>query len=445
MFFQQIATTIHQHHKRLAALAVVLMLSIGGGAYAVVTLDESAEPLVVGNVLETVQSVNAQGQAASYQAARPVTAMTLVRSTSTRANDTADTLLKRLGIFDAAAAAYVRSSPDLQMALFGRPGRLLNAEATADNTLLSLTARWIEQDDATNFQRLSIQKNDSGFSSRIETAPLQVHHSIAGGTIESSLFAATDAAYVPDSVAVQFAELFAGDIDFRRALRKGDRFQMVYETLQADGETLRTGQLLSAEFVNAGKLHQAMWFQEAGSKGQYYTLEGLSLRKAFLTSPLKYTRVSSGFGIRVHPISKDRRAHKGIDYAAPTGTPVRSVGDGTVIFAGMQRGYGNVIEVAHRNGKTTVFAHLSRIHVKKGQKVEQGTVIGAVGSTGLSTGPHLHFEFRVDGEHQDPLTIANERNTQPISAAAKPAFEKAAHLLKLQLQDAATIVQARAQ
>jgi murein DD-endopeptidase MepM/ murein hydrolase activator NlpD len=244
---------------------------------------------------------------------------------------------------------------------------------------------------------------------------------------------------------VQFAELFAGDIDFRRALRKGDRFQMVYETLQADGETLRTGQLLSAEFINAGKLHQAMWFQDAGSKGQYYSLEGLSLRKAFLTSPLKYTRVSSGFGIRVHPISKDKRAHKGIDYAAPTGTPVRTVGDGVIAFAGVQRGYGNVIEVAHRNNKTTVFAHLSRIDVKKGQKVEQGAVIGAVGSTGFSTGPHLHFEFRVDGEHQDPLTIANERNTQPISAAAKPAFDKAASLLKLQLKDAATIVQARAQ
>ena len=445
MFFKQIATIIHQHPKRLAALAAVLMLSIGGGAYAVVTLEESANPVVVRNILEALQNGNEQDKEGSFKAATPITAMTLVRSTSTRANDTADTLLKRLGIFDAAASTYLRSSPDLQKALFSRAGRLLSAEATASNTLLTLTSRWIEQDDATNFQRLRIQKTDSGFTSQTETAPLQVNHSVAGGTIESSLFAATDAAYVPDSVAVQFAELFAGDIDFRRALRKGDRFQMVYETLQADGETLRTGQLLSAEFINAGKLHQAMWFQDAGSKGQYYSLEGLSLRKAFLTSPLKYTRVSSGFGIRVHPISRDKRAHKGIDYAAPTGTPVRTVGDGTIAFAGVQRGYGNVIEVAHRNNKTTVFAHLSRIDVKKGQKVEQGAVIGAVGSTGFSTGPHLHFEFRVDGEHQDPLTIANERNTQPISAAAKPAFDKAASLLKLQLKDAATIVQARAQ
>ncbi|HOZ67182.1 MAG TPA: M23 family metallopeptidase [Burkholderiaceae bacterium] len=445
MFFKQIATIIHQHPKRLAALAAALMLSIGGGAYAVVSLEESAEPVVVRNILEALHNGNDQDKESSFKAATPITAMTLVRSTSTRANDTADTLLKRLGIFDAAASAYLRSSPDLQKALFSRTGRTVHAEATADNTLLNLTVRWMEKDDARDFQRLRITQSPNGFTTAIDTAPLVITHAVAGGVIESSLFAATDASNVPDVVAVQFAELFAGDIDFRRALRKGDRFQMVYETLQADNEIIGAGQLLSAEFINAGKLHQAMWFQEVGSKGQYYSLEGLSLRKAFLASPLKYTRVSSGFGIRVHPISKDKRAHKGIDYAAPTGTPVRTVGDGVIAFAGVQRGYGNVIEVAHRNSKTTVFAHLSRIDVKKGQKVEQGAVIGAVGSTGFSTGPHLHFEFRVDGEHQDPLTIANERNTQPISAAAKPAFDKAASLLKLQLKDAATIVQARAQ
>ncbi|HMS26359.1 MAG TPA: M23 family metallopeptidase [Burkholderiaceae bacterium] len=445
MFLKQFASLIHQHPKRLAALAAALLLSIGGGAYAVVTLEENANPVLVRDILETIQNVNAQGQATNYQAATPLTAMTLVRSTSTRANDTVDILLKRLGIFDTAASAYLRSNPEVQKALFSRAGRMVNAQATANNALLDLTVRWVEKDDTRVFQRMHIKQTQNGFSTVVETAPLVVNHTVAGGVIESSLFAATDASNVPDAVAVQFAELFAGDIDFRRALRKGDRFQMVYETLQADDETIGAGQLLSAEFVNAGKLHQAMWFQESGGKGQYYSLEGLSLRKAFLTSPLKYTRVSSGFGIRVHPISRDKRAHKGIDYAAPTGTPVRTVGDGTVAFAGVQRGYGNVIEVAHRDNKTTVFAHLSRIDVKKGQKVEQGAVIGAVGSTGFSTGPHLHFEFRVDGEHQDPLTIANERNTQPISAAAKPAFDKAASVLKLQLKDASTIVQARAQ
>ncbi len=445
MFFQQLATLIRQHPKRLVALAAALMLSLGGGASAVVALEENANPVIVRDILETIQNINAQGKEAGYQAAAPITAMTLVRSTNTRANDTADTLLKRLGIFDAAASAYLRSKPELHKTLFSRVGRMVNAEANADNTLLNLTVRWIEQDNARSFQRIRIAHSHTGFSTQIETAPLIVSHTLAGGVIESSLFAATDAANVPDVVTVQFTELFSGEIDFRRALRKGDRFQMVYETLQADNETIGTGQLLSAEIINAGKLHQAMWFQEPNAKGQYYTLDGLSLRKAFLTSPLKYTRVSSGFGIRVHPISRDKRAHKGIDYAAPTGTPVRTIGDGTIAFAGVQRGYGHVIEVAHRNNKTTVFAHLSRIDVKKGQRVEQGAVIGAVGSTGFSTGPHLHFEFRVAGEHQNPLTIANERNTQPISAAAKPVFEKAARLLKLQLKDAATIVQARAQ
>ena len=445
MALKHIANMMQQHPKRLAALAAALLLSIGGGAYAVVTLDESANPIDVRQVLETIQNVNTQGQTSHYQAASPVSAMTLVRSTSTRNNDTADTLLKRLGIFDAAASAHLRSNPDVQKALFSRAGRIVHAQATASNTLLNLTVRWLEKDDAREFQRMRITQSTSGIITTIESAPVVITHAVAGGVIESSLFAATDASNVPDAVTIQFAELFAGDIDFRRALRKGDRFQMVYETLQADDEVIGTGTLLSAELINAGKLHQAMWFQEAGSKGQYYSPDGMSLRKAFLASPLKYTRVSSGFGIRVHPISKDKRAHKGIDYAAPSGTPVRSVGDGTIVFAGAQRGYGNVIEVSHRNNKTTVFAHLSRIDVKKGQKVEQGAVIGAVGSTGFSTGPHLHFEFRVDGDHQDPLTIANERNTQPISATAKPAFDKAVQLLKLQLKDAATLVQARAQ
>jgi murein DD-endopeptidase MepM/ murein hydrolase activator NlpD len=240
---------------------------------------------------------------------------------------------------------------------------------------------------------------------------------------------------------VQLAEIFSGQIDFHRALRKGDRLSVVYEDLQADGESMRSGKVLSAEFVNNGKSNQAMFFQDASSsKGQYYTFNGESLRKAFLASPLEFTRMSSGYGIRVHPITNDKRAHKGIDYAAPTGTPVRTVGDGVVEFAGNQRGYGNVIEIKHRDGKSTLFAHLSRIGVQKGQKVEQGDIVGAVGSTGFSTGPHLHFEFRIDGEHRDPLTLVAEGGgSQPLSAAAKPVFDKNSVFMRGQLAQAASV------
>jgi murein DD-endopeptidase MepM/ murein hydrolase activator NlpD len=150
--------------------------------------------------------------------------------------------------------------------------------------------------------------------------------------------------------------------------------------------------------------------------------------------------MSSGYGIRVHPITNDKRAHKGIDYAAPTGTPIRTVGDGVVEFAGTQRGYGNVIEIKHRDGKSTVFAHLSRIGVQKGQKVEQGQLIGAVGSTGFSTGPHLHFEFRVDGEHRDPLTLVAEGGgAQPLTASSKLVFDKASVFMRSQLAQAASV------
>jgi murein DD-endopeptidase MepM/ murein hydrolase activator NlpD len=216
---------------------------------------------------------------------------------------------------------------------------------------------------------------------------------------------------------------------------------VVYEDLQADGESMRSGRVLSTEFVNNGKSNQAVLFQDAASsKGQYYTFDGQSLRKAFLASPLEFTRMSSGYGIRVHPITKDKKAHKGIDYAAPTGTPVRTVGDGVVEFAGMQRGYGNVIEIKHRADMTTVFAHLSRIDVKKGQKVEQGDKIGAVGSTGFSTGPHLHFEFRVDGEHRDPLTLVAEGGgAQPLTASSKAVFDKTSVFMRSQLAQAVSV------
>ncbi len=372
--------------------------------------------------------------------ALPAAPLSLFRTTTTRANDTAETLLKRLGLFDSAAAAYLRSNKELHKVLLGRTGRVVTVEANGSR-LLKLTARWVNKDSDDTFQRLLIERTEAGFVARFEAAPLVSVQALGSATISSSLFAATDEANIPDAVAIQMAEIFSGQIDFRRSLRKGDRISVVYETLQADGETMRSGKVLSAEFVNNGKSNQAMLFQDAASsKGQYYTFNGESLRKAFLASPLEFTRMSSGYGIRVHPITKDKKAHKGIDYAAPTGTPVRTVGDGMVEFAGTQRGYGNVVEIKHRDGKSTLFAHLSRIGVKKGQRVEQGDIVGAVGSTGFSTGPHLHFEFRIDGEHRDPLTLVAEGGgAAPLSASAKPVFDKASAFMRSQLAQAASV------
>jgi murein DD-endopeptidase MepM/ murein hydrolase activator NlpD len=239
--------------------------------------------------------------------------------------------------------------------------------------------------------------------------------------------------------------MFSNDIDFRRDLREGDRFAVVYESLEADGEPMRAGRVLSAEFVNNGREHEAVWFEEPGLKGAFYGFDGSSSRKSFLGSPLEFSRVSSGYGMRFHPISGQQKAHLGVDYAAPTGTPVRTIGDGVVSFAGWQNGYGNIIEIQHKDNQLTKFAHLSRIDVRVGQKVSQGDFIGAVGSTGASTGPHLHFEFRVKGEPQDPLEIARNSENIPVTPAARARFDAVAKGMRQQLDAASSVHQASAQ
>ena len=329
-------------------------------------------------------------------------------------------------------------------------GKNVTAEATDAQTLQKLTVRWPLDED--HFKRLVIERTPTGLASRIETAAYVANARLASGVIQTSLFAATDDAAVPDHVATQIAEMFSTEIDIRKALRKGDRFSVVYETLEADGEPLRAGRVLSAEFVNAGKSHTAMWYQAPGAdelgiayKGAYYGLDGKSLRRGYLATPLEFSRVTSGFSMRFHPILQKWRAHLGTDFAAPTGTPARTVGDGVATFASVQGGYGNVVIIKHRNEHKTVYAHLSKINVRVGEKVSQGQTIGLVGSTGWSTGPHLHFEFRVNGVHQDPVTIAKQSDAATLPPAAMAQFKVLAATVSSQLQAAVTIGQTRAE
>jgi len=442
-----------RHHQGLIATVAVLLL-LSGGAYAVASVVVSLGPdvaqLPIHEVSEPVTPLPLQPQSEALDAHQ----VQLYRSDISRSSDTADTLLMRLGIDDPVAVAFLRADPKARQGLVGRVGRSLNAEASDSNALLKLVARWSPDDDG-NFKRLVIERNGPTFSSRLETAPLTASSRLAGGTIQTSLFAATDDAQIPDTVAIQIAEIFSGDIDFHRALRKGDRFSVVYEALEGDGEPLRAGRVLSAEFVNDGKTYQAMWFQEPASstalpqgesrathsltKGGYYTLDGQSLRRAYLASPMAFSRVTSGFKMRFHPILQKWRAHLGVDYAAPTGTAVRSVGDGFVEFAGVQNGFGNVVFIRHRNNHTTVYAHLSRIAVKRGQRVSQGQNIGAVGATGWATGPHLHYEFRVNGTHQNPLAIARKSESIPVSPTSRPVFMRFASTVRQQLAAAALL------
>jgi len=443
---QAVTNLLRRHPKRITGTLAALLLGTGVTAFGVAPLAPDAADLPVRQVLEAVQSLPTEAQTEALSNFQ----FKLFRSETTRSTDTADALLKRLNIDDAAAAAFLRSDVNGRLTLTGRPGKNVTVEATDSNQLLKLTVRWAT-DDEEKFNRLVVERTaDNRFASRVETAAYTSSTQLASGTIRTSLFAATDDAGIPDAVAIQIAEIFSGDIDFHRALRKGDRFSVVYETLEADGEALRTGRVVSTEFVNNGKTLQAMWFRDqatgaAAAKGGYYTLDGQSLRRAYLASPMEFSRVSSGFKMRFHPILQTWRAHLGVDYAAPTGTAVRSIGDGVVEFAGVQNGFGNVVFVNHRNNHTTVYAHLSRINVQRGQSVSQGQNVGAVGSTGWATGPHLHFEFRVNGAHQDPMTIAQQNETIPLSAAAQPLFRKLAGNVKQQLQAAADITQTRAE
>ena len=440
----RVAKFAQQNPLHVAALVAAMLLGGAGASYAVGTLANDVSNIPSNTVVQAVEPLSLQTQTALIE----TQALRLYRSDVSRSTDSAESLLTRVGVFDTQAAAFMRSNPLVQQTLLGRGGRNLTVEASEDNRLLQLSARWSPDDDG-NFKRLSVERTTTGFEARIAALPLSANTRLASGTIQSSLFAATDEAHIPDAVATQLAEIFSGDIDFHRALRKGDRFSVVYEALEGDGEALRSGRVLSAEFVNAGKTYQAMWFQEppagvssasrAPSKGGYYTLGGTSLRRAFLAAPLEFSRVTSGFKMRLHPILQTLRAHQGVDYGAPTGTPVRTVGDGAVEFAGVQNGFGNVVIVKHGNGNATVYAHLSRIQVRSGQRVNQGQYVGAVGQTGWATGPHLHFEFRVNGVHRDPLTLASRSEATPVAAAARPAFAHAAGLVRQQLAAAAQL------
>jgi len=438
----QLAQSIQRHPKRVTAAIAAFMLTAGGGAFAVASFGPDPANLPVRTLTQPIASL---ADGSTLADLTDLNDFSLYRTEYTRASDTPESLLKRLGVEDPGASAFLRSNELVRQHILNRSGRLVSAETSNDHQLRKLTVRWIQDENSDHFQRLVLERQDDGeFAATVSTAPLTVNTRLTGATIHTSLFAATDDAGLPDAVAIQLTDIFS-DIDFRR-LHKGDRFSVIYETLEADGEFLRTGRVLAAEFKNRDKLYQAMWFEEPGERGSYYAMDGSSLRRAYLNSPVEFSRISSNFAMRKHPIHGTWRRHLGTDYAAPTGTKVRTVGDGVVDFAGWQNGFGNVIFIKHANtSHVTVYAHLSRIDVKKGQRVEQGQNIGAVGSTGWSTGPHLHFEFRVNGVHQDPQSVIAAKEANPISEKVREAFMKQASALHEQLASAELIRQASAQ
>ncbi|MDP1693005.1 MAG: peptidoglycan DD-metalloendopeptidase family protein [Burkholderiaceae bacterium] len=443
----QASAFVAAHRRGIVVTSVALLAGCAAAAFAIAPLAPDAAALPQRLVVEAVRPQAFAPQLEALAAHK----FDLSRADLTRTGDTPGTLLERLGVADASAVTFLRSDANARRLFEGRGGRLVQVRTGEDGRLKSLVARspaLRSEQVSTHFTRLTVARNaQEAWQAVEETLPLQSQTRLAGGTIRSSLFAASDEARIPDAIAVQIAEIFAADIDMHRELRRGDTFSVVYEALTADGEPIPwsqgTGRVLAAEFVNGGKSHQAVWYRDANGRGSYFDLTGQSKKRTFLASPMEFSRMSSGFAMRFHPLLQKWRAHLGVDYAAPTGTTVRTVGDGVVEFAGWQNGYGNVVQIKHSNERSTLYAHLSRIDVKKGQRTEQGQRVGAVGSTGWSTGPHLHFEFRVNGQHQDPLRIAKASEAVAIAPTAKAEFAALAQTLQVNLDVAETLVGAR--
>lgn len=354
---------------------------------------------------------------------------TFWRDDRVQRGDTVAEQLRRLNVEDPAASNYLRLSPATESFRRLGVGKTVQAETGADGSLLAL--RYIDN----NSNQIIVEKNHDGFKTSALPAQLEHRLFMRSGEIKTSLFAAADEANLPDPAANQLADIFGGDIDFHHDLRKGDKFTAIYEMTYSNGEPLRAGRILAAEFVNRGKSYRALYFQTDDQHGDYYTPSGKSVHKAFLRSPVEFSRISSGFTLaRFHPILKKWRAHKGTDFAAPIGTKVKVTSDGVVTFVGRQTGYGKVIMVKHQGHFSTVYGHLSRYakHLHRGQHVTQGEVIGYVGMTGWTTGPHLHYEFRIDGKQHDPMRVALPDAT-PISDSQKAAFRQATHNLNAQL------------
>ena len=348
----------------------------------------------------------------------PAAAQRFVTQERVMRGDTVAALFERLGVRDPKALDFMRGDATGR-SIFRQlvPGRVLQAETGAEGELIAL--RYFLQASAL----LEISRTPDGFASRSRAVaePPRLFYKTA--TIRSSLFSATDAAGIPDAIAMQVARVFATDIDFHTDLRKGDRFSVVYEMIYDSGELVAPGRILAAEFVNGGRTYQAVLFRDDEGNEGYYSLDGANRAKAFLRSPVEFSRVSSGFGGRFHPIFRNWRAHTGVDFAAARGARVIATADGHVVAAGSRGGYGNAVEIKHGGAISTLYAHLSGFAkgVRAGTRVRQGEPIGFVGATGYATGPHLHYEFKIAGIHQDPLRVALPK-AAPVPGHLKAKF-----------------------
>ena len=286
------------------------------------------------------------------------------------------------------------------------------------------------------FESYEFRLTESGYMSAHLTLTPDVSETFAQGTITTSLFEAGLEAGMSNNMIMQLAFIFGWDVDFALDIREGDNFSLIYEEKYMEGKKVGDGDILVARFENQGNVYTAVRFEDTKGYAQYFTPKGLSMRKAFLRSPVDFTRISSRFNLkRKHPILHKIRAHRGVDYAASRGTPIKAAGDGKVIHAGRKGGFGKTVILKHGTSYTTLYAHLHKYGrgSRRGKNVRQGQIIGYVGSTGLASGPHLHYEFRVNGVHRNPLTVRLP-HAKPIESERKEQFLHYAQVMVMRLE-----------
>lgn len=351
--------------------------------------------------------------------------------------DTLDSLFRSAGL-SIVDLARILDLPEARRNLrLLRPGDVLAVTHEGDHIL----AIRREVDLATAFE---IVAEADGYRADLVRLPVEHRQVVAGATITRSLFEAAADARVSDRVVMKLANVFTWDVDFVRDISEGDSFAVVYEEIWRDGQKLGEGEVLAAEFINRGRRYTAVRFDDGSGRPGYYSGEGRPMRKAFVRAPVAFTRISSGFNPRRrHPILNTIRAHQGVDYAAPAGTPVMAAGDAKVIFRGWKGGYGNTVILQHANNVTTLYAHLARFgkSARYGARVRQGEVIGYVGATGLATAAHLHYEYRKNGVHLNPRTVTLP-DAEPLAGARLTAFRSEAEGLLGRLEARRTVLAA---
>jgi murein DD-endopeptidase MepM/ murein hydrolase activator NlpD len=410
---------------RIVAAGATFLAVCAFGATAVAPIAPDPADLPVKSISQQLELPNLAEQIAALQN----DSQQFIHEEQVRRGDSLGSLLTRLGVDDAQAQNFIRSDKTAKRILSLKTGKRLQAETDENGLLLSLHAT-IDGKDAPS--TVTVKRLGDKFVATEGAPQLERRVEMRSREINSSLYAATDSdvdgSKLPDSIVGQIIDMFSNNIDFRSDLKRGDHFSVVYETFYQDGELVKTGRVLAGEFVNHGTTYQSVWYEDPVTRqGGYYSLDGKSLKQGFLKSPVAYTRVSSGFSMRLHPVFGVWKQHTGIDLAAPMGTPIRAAGDGTVDFVGVQNGYGNVVVLKHWSNYSTAYGHMSRFvsGMHRGEKVHQGDVIGYVGATGWATGPHLHYEFRVAGHAQDPNKMKVVAQA-PLSAAEMGRFHMAA-------------------